>query len=73
MEVLAVSSRDQFSGGLLLLMARASQILIALGTAGSVLVATVRGHAGAWAVPMLIVAVGCLERLERRLAGGTHR
>jgi hypothetical protein len=73
MEVLVVSSRNQISSGLLLLLARASQILIALGTAGSVLVATVRGHAGPWAVPLLIVAVGCLERLEGRLTRGTRR
>jgi hypothetical protein len=45
-----------------------SQTVIALAVAGSVVFAAVRGTVGAWSLPMVVVALGCLERLERRLA-----
>jgi hypothetical protein len=63
-----VLSSDQGSGRLLLFTARASQILIALAIAGSIVFAAVRGTVGGWSLPMVVIALGCLERLEHRLA-----
>jgi hypothetical protein len=61
-------SQHQEGSPALLSLARVSQILIALAIASSVVFAAVRGTVGAWSLPMVVVALGCLERLEHRLA-----
>jgi hypothetical protein len=53
---------------MLLLGARVGQVLIALAAAGAVIRLVAQGHADAWSLPILVAAIGSLERLEARLA-----